>query len=315
MKESVLNLSENINNEVSLRLYALTRNNKNNPVEKYELRFAQIEGSAKVEVLEIIKKFLNNKNSDMDNIISFFNFDEDYSPCYEIDSAKIPGFENLINLMSQYMNLKALRSLDIKVDSIVLEIIRGGDRFLFFQRINPKKEITKGGLNMVLSDGSFNRVIDSKSRLELRPYFDFVYMSNKNKFLIFDKNKFENTFDFREIYNDATKTLIEILRGKNVVVNQELATALLSNKHLAIKKKITNLHFGKIFENLDVSILEMTKGIYSEFNINLEIIDGKLHIRDEKNLKNILIVLSESCVKEAAAGTKFIAKSKKRIEA
>ncbi len=302
----------------TVNFYLLKKRNVEDVSQKYRLFFGTFDGEAKRGFADIINIFLRNKMPQIREMVDFFDYDHEFAKTYNLDSEYIDGFNNLINKMNQFGSLNSARNnlpnLDVSSNAIIFEILfNEGKRILFFQKQDIQKKIKQGWKNFVLVEGVFQRIVESKNNLNFFPFFDFIFIEEEEQFIIFDRNKFEQVFDYKKYYEDCARRELDSFERKNIFLSTEVRNTALGYK--SIMSKITNLSFYEKFSEEILNPENISNYLSKEeLKISFILEDGKIYINSIDELKQLMDVVSGNYVQEVVTGEKYRALSKDRIE-
>jgi len=295
--------------EITINLYTLNRKYQVKSLEKkYVVNFATIKGDSKDYILETIKNFLKNNSEKIKETQDYFDFNiEDGDYYLSISSDKVNEFEFVRNKMKAKSRLPALNKLTNKTTVLAIELIIEDNQYVFFQKVDISPRMKRKFTSMILKNGVFNKIVEPKSEeLEFPPYFTFLYFEDSKEFLIFNKRKFEQSFDFRKFYKDNSEKAILNLEGKKFIFSKELKEGSLTQpRYMA---KFTKILLCKGIENLEKRDLTPYE---KEFGIKIQKDEkGNFLIKTEEDLDGLLKILQKECVVEVSTREKFFSKSK-----
>lgn len=305
-------ISELDTKESTVNLYTLNRKQgRINLEKKYEISFATTKGDSKEYILKTIKKFLADNLEKIGDTQEYFDFNiQDGDYYLKLNSASVTEFAFIQNRMKQKSKLPSLRNLTDKTTCLVIELIINENQYLFFQKVDISPKIKRKFTSLLLKEGVFNKIVEpSSEELGFPPYFNFLYLDKSNDFLIFNKFKFEQSFDFRKFYEDNSKKAISELENKKFVFSKELKENLLIQPRYM--NKFTKLLLCKglvTLEKRDLSIYEKGFGIkLSKDN------DGNVLVANSDDLNGVISILQKECVVEATTHEPFLSKSKIKV--
>ena len=209
--------------------------------------------------------------------------------------------------MKAKSRLPALNKLTNKTTVLAIELIIEDNQYVFFQKVDISPRMKRKFTSMILKNGVFNKIVEPKSEeLEFPPYFTFLYFEDSKEFLIFNKRKFEQSFDFRKFYKDNSEKAILNLEGKKFIFSKELKEGSLTQpRYMA---KFTKILLCKGIENLEKRDLTPYE---KEFGIKIQKDEkGNFLIKTEEDLDGLLKILQKECVVEVSTREKFFSKSK-----
>ena len=291
----------------TINIYTIKRGTSQDLEKKYLLEFATITGDPKRVILELIVNFIGSKLENISKTKDFFDYNCDFSYCFHIDSDKISGFEKVLNKMNQFSNLPRITELNKHTTAIIIEILIEEDRYLFFQKIDTSQVLKKGFFNIILSEGSFNRIVELEKQLEIKPYFDFMYLSPKDKFLVFLKPNFERIFDFNDFYLQATTTSFGLMNKNKITVSQNVSDLVYKRK--SSMSQLTKLYMNGLLDTISIKLKDY-KDFHPSFVIEK---NGNIQIDTEQKLEDFLNIVSKNCVEEVSSKEKFISKNKSKV--
>jgi hypothetical protein len=310
MKKETENLINDLESkEVNINLYTLKKGRSKEPEKKYILNFAVVKGDSHKFIIDTLIKFLKNKLSIIKDAKSFFNYHSDSEFCYKLDRDKLEDLDVIFNKMNQKEQLANIKDLDFQTTGLIFEFLIDSDRYLAFQKVNIRTLIKKNFLTMILYEGIFDKVIKpDSSQLELKPFFDFLFLGNVKKFLIFNKPHFEQTFNFVDYYRKISNKAINTLTGENIQFSKELKEEISKKKSCMFK--LTKLEESGILEKCD--LIDFLP--YQSWGVNIaKTPEGVTILNTIKEFDDFINVVCKNCVEEGVTKEKFISKNKIKV--
>ena len=180
--------------------------------------------------------------------------------------------------------------------------------YVCFQNTDKRRIISDKALSLFQSQNTYGKFEDHLIILDSK--IEAIYDKNTKKLLFRSYNQTNKFLDLSQYYREATNEEIKELL-KNSKIQCENQGSFIECADTQIRKKIALISENRILDNLDINAVKEKS---NEYNINLQVQNGKIVIpNDKKEIKSILKFLNQEYFTSDLNGTKYQTNSKRPI--
>lgn len=238
------------------------------------------------EIIDIIENQINYYNGQNLENYNIVGANDD-----TVEIANISDFSSELNeIINSLKQPTALNSINpSSFDFFTYELNDISNKPIYvFRKINKMKALKRGILGEIVQ-GSFNKIQSSKL-LGIDDAIDFIVVGNK--IFIFHHISLERVLKLKDKFKDkAEKVLSNTEFAKKIKNFDKLKERALENGNY-VKR------LAKLYKNTGVTTfldkINVTKDVIEQFDLDIEVNNGKLIYRDETQIGNFVNLMQDS---------------------
>lgn len=243
----------------------------------------------KDELKEICKTYINRISNESNQEFNIVGSDDNVIESYDM-STNLMGIANLGEIFTEENRIYNVEDDEIKNYSFYIIELTFEEETIYFVRKPYKPKAIKKGTILSKNERGMYKLLNAVNLIAFDLEIDFVVTDNTH--YIFQRNKFESSFDLSEVYNYLVHQVLD-----NQVLNERvedfetLRLDIESNSHL--RRRVAGL-FNNTKTTLFLEQREVTMGIIKDYELDLKFENDKLLYEDKSQAKHIVAFMQDA---------------------
>ena len=243
----------------------------------------------KDELKAICKMHIDRISNEYNQQFNIVGGDDNVIESYDMNT-NLMGLANLGEIFTEENKIYDIDDDEIKNYSYYIIELTFEDKTIYFVRKPFKPQAIKKGTILSKNDRGRYKLINAVNLIVFDLDIDFV-VTDKT-YYIFQRKKFESSFDFSEVYNFLVHQVLD-----NQALNQgvedfeTLRFDIESNLHL--RRRVAGL-FNNEKTTLFLEQREVTMRIIKDYELDLKFEDDKLLYEDKSQAKHIVAFMQDA---------------------